>query len=211
MLRKTIYCIFIWLVAMTALGAWAKEAKKAETISALEAMQMLTQEPKTTFLIDVRTRVEYTLLGHPPEAYNVPWQFATNQFQVKDGPYAGGKAPFTGYQLSPQPNPDFAGVVQSLFKPTDRLITICMDGDRGAEAADALVKAGFKKVYNVRHGLWGEPLTAKDQEKLAEKFSPHYGTRGKLDGWVFWGLPMTHEINPRYVYPPDLKHMQTPK
>ena len=172
---------------------------------------MLTQEPKTTFLIDVRTRPEYALLGHPPQAYNVPWRFATANFQAKGGPYNGGKADHTGYQLTAKANPDFVGVVQSLFKPVDRLIIISTCGDLGAEASDALVQAGFKKVFNIRHGLWGEPLTAKDQEKLAEKFSPYFGQRGRLNGWVFWGLPLTHEINPRYVYPPDLKRMQTLK
>jgi len=149
-------------------------------------------------------------LGHPPRAYNVPWRFATRDFQVKGGPYQGGKAPVTGYQLSP-PNPDFLRVIQSLFKPGDRLIIISTSGELGARAADALVGAGYKHVFNIRHGFLGDALAAKDQEKLAEKFSPHYGLRGRVNGWVYWGLPVTHTIDPRYVYPPDLKRMQSRK
>jgi rhodanese-related sulfurtransferase len=197
------------LLILAPMGSIGKEAKKAATISALQAQEMLSQEGKPTFMIDVRTRAEFTLLGHPPQAYNVPWRFLTNDFQVKQGPYQGGKAPFTGYQLSAQPNPDFVGVVQSLFKPEDRLIIISSYGDGGAEAADELVKSGFKQVYNIRHGFLGDALTAPDQEKLAESFSPLSGLRGKVNGWVYWGLPTNHSIDPRYVYPPDLKRMQS--
>ena len=38
-------------------------------------------------------------------------------FQVKGGPYAGGKAAYTGYQLGAKANPDFLRVAKSLFKP----------------------------------------------------------------------------------------------
>ncbi len=208
MVRIVYIITLICLLAMPA-PLLAKEAKKASNISALEAFQMLSQEPKTTFLLDVRTRVEYTLLGHPPKSYNVPWRFFTGEFQVKDGPFQGGKATYTGYQLSAQPNPDFISVVKSLsFKPEDRLIVISTQGDSSADAADALVKDGFNNVFNIRHGLFGPKLIAKDQEELAKMYSPHYGRSGRVAGWVFWGLPVSYEVNPRYVYPPDLKQVQ---
>ena len=193
---------------LTPAAAFAKDAKKASNISSLEAHQMLSQEPKTTFLLDVRTRAEYTLLGHPPKAYNVPWRFFTTDFQVKDGPYQGGKALHTGYQLAAKPNPDFVNVVQSLFKPGDRLLVISTQGDLGADAADALFGAGFKNVFNIKDGFSGQKLTAKDQDELAEKYSPYFGRRGRVNGWLFWGLPVSFEVNPRYVYPPDLKKIQ---
>ena len=210
MARWVFICFLSILLALSSLALGAKEASKAGTISALEAREMLSLDSKGTFLVDVRTRCEYTLLGHPPRAYNVPWRFATRDFQVKGGPYQGGKAPVTGYQLGP-PNPDFLRVIQSLFKPADRLIIISTSGELGARAADALVGAGYKHVFNIRHGFLGDALAAKDQEKLAEKFSPHYGLRGRVNGWVYWGLPVTHTIDPRYVYPPDLKRMQSRK
>jgi rhodanese-related sulfurtransferase len=209
-MQRWLVLVLAGLMALVPVAA-AKEAKKAATISALQAAEMLDQEGKPAFLIDVRTRAEYALAGHAPQAYNVPWRFGTVSFQVKDGPYQSGPAPDSGYQLSREPNPDFAGVVQSLFKPEDRLIVISTMGDQGAEAADALVAAGFQNVSNVRHGYWGQPLTAPDEDKLAEKYSPHHGLRGKLNGWIFWGLPLTHRVDPRHVYPPDLKRMQNTK
>lgn len=199
------------LVLALPLAAQAREALRATNIEALEAQEMLSQEPKSTFLLDVRDRAEYALVGHPPQAYNVPWRFLTSDFQIKGGPFQGAAAPQTGYQSNLEPNPDFAGVVQSLFKPEDRLLVLSRDGDDGAEAADALVKAGFKRVYAIRHGFWGDPLTSGDLDKLAERFSPRHGQRGLVNGWVFWGLPVSYVIDPRYVYPPDLKRMQSQK
>lgn len=210
MLRRLILAIIVASLAVPAAG-WAKEASKARTISVMEAQEMLTEDTKATFLIDVRTRAEYALMGHPPLAYNIPWRMYTNDFQVAGGPYQGGKAPVTGYQLAPEPNPDFVGVVQSLFKPEDRLLIISSRGDLGAEAADALVSAGFKQVYNLRHGFLGQPQVAAEQDELAAKFSPHYGQPGRVNGWFYWGLPVTWDIDPRRVYPPDLKRMQTLK
>jgi rhodanese-related sulfurtransferase len=207
MLRLSI--VFVTLCIMLAPAAsMGKDAKKASNISPLEAWQMLSQEPKTTFLVDVRTRAEYALLGHPPMAYNVPWRFMTNDFQVKDGPYQDGKASHTGYQLSAKANPDFVNVVKSLFKPEDRLLIVSTQGDLGADAADALFADGFKNVFNIRDGFSGQKLTAKDQDELAEKYSPYFGRRGRVNGWLYWGLPVSFEVNPRYVYPPDLKKIQ---
>ncbi len=193
------------------LAALAKEAKRANNINELEAAEMLSQEPRSTFMIDVRTREEFMLQGHPPQAYNVPWRFFTADFQMQGGAYAGGKAAYTGYQLSSEPNPDFIGVTQSLFKPEDRLLVLSSDGEDGADAADALVKAGFKRVYQIKNGFLGERLLSKENDKLAEKLSPRWQERGRVNGWVYWGLPVSHVIDPKYVYPPDLKRMQTLK
>ncbi len=210
-MRKLPILIIIAVAILCTVPVGVAEAKKAATISALQAQSMLAAEPKSTFLIDVRTRAEYALLGHPPQAYSVPWRLATNDFQVKGGPYQGGKAPVTGYQLAPKPNPDFVGVVQSLFKPGDRLIILSTDGELGAAAADALATAGFKHVSNIRHGFLGAPLASADEDELAQKLSPYYGLRGRVNGWVYWGLPVSYLVDPRYVYPPDIKRMQTQK
>jgi len=188
-----------------------KQAAEPITISVLEAAQMLASQPKEVFLVDVRSRAEYALLGHPPQAYNVPWRLATNDFQIKGGPYQGNKAPFTGYQLSPQPNPDFIGVMKSLFKPGDKLLILSTAGEQGAQAAAALSKAGFTQVFNLEHGFLGQPLLVDKQAELAEKYSSLYMTRGRLNGWLFWGLPVTHKMDPRYIYPPDTKRMQNQK
>lgn len=204
-------CLAILTAALAAGPALAKDASRAANIEALEAQEMLTLEPRATFLVDVRSRYEFMLLGHPPQAYNLPWRFLTGDFQVAGGPFQGGKASYTGYQMSGEPNPDFVGVAQSLFKSDDRIVVLSSDGDDGADAADALVRAGFKRVYNIRHGFLGDPQTAKDLDKLAEKYSPYHGQRGRSNGWVYWGLPVSYSIDPKYAYPPDLKRMQTLK
>jgi rhodanese-related sulfurtransferase len=209
MLERFLLTALAFLMLFHPGSALAKDAKKARNISVLEAIQMLEQDSRATFLVDVRTRWEYTLLGHPAKAYNIPWRFATTDFQVKGGPYQGGKAPFTGYQLSGVVNPDFVGVAKSLFKPEDKLVIISAKGDQGAEAADALVKAGFRHVFNTKHGFFGDDLAPEDQKNLAEKFSPYWQRPGRVNGWVYWGLPVSHQIDPRYVYPPDLKKMQS--
>jgi len=54
-------------------------------------------------------------------------------------------------------------------------------------------------------------LLSKEHNKLAERHSPHYGQRGRVNGWVYWGLPVVYTMDPRYVYPPDIKRMQTVK
>lgn len=141
----------------------------------------------------------------------MPWRFASSDFQVKGGPYQGGKAAHSGYQLSPKPNPDFVGVMQSLFKPEDRLILICTSGDISAGAADTLVSAGFKHVFNIQHGFLGQRLLSPEQDELAEKLSPFYGRLGLVNGWRHWGLPVSYTVDPRYIYPPDIKRMQTQK
>lgn len=211
MVRKFLVLALGGLLLMAALPAGAKPPAEPITITVLEAAQMLAAEPKDTFLVDVRTRMEYALLGHPPHAYNVPWRLGTNDFQVAGGPYDGGKAASTGYQLSAKPNSDFLGVMGSLFKKGDKLLIISSTGEQGAQAAEALCKAGYIQVYNLAHGFLGQALIPEKQGELAQKYSPAYGSRGKLNGWLFWDLPVSHEMDPRYIYPPDLKRMQTQK
>lgn len=63
---KTLILVILLALVLIPAGSGAKEAKKAATIDSLQAQSMLSLEPKTTFLIDVRTRAQYTLLGHPP-------------------------------------------------------------------------------------------------------------------------------------------------
>ena len=189
-------------------AAFAKNGGTVHTISALKAQDLRRNGTKNVFVIDVRTRAEYWLVGHLPQAYNVPWRFQTNNFAVKDQPYHEQKASFTGYQLNPEPNPDFLSVVQSLFKPDDHLVLVSNNGVQSAEAAEALAKAGYKNVYNVEHGLWGDPPQSPDEQELVEKYSPFFDRGGRVNGWVYWGLPFSRRVDARYVYPPDIKRMQ---
>lgn len=211
MMKKTLIVLIILLVSVPCALAAAKSNGQITTVSALKAFDLLLEDPKTTFLVDVRSRSEYVMQGHAPRAYNVPWRFLTDHLGIKGQPNGNSsdKAEFTGYQLDPKPNPAFVGVVQSLFKPKDRLVLISTEGKQAAEAAEALKAAGYLHLYVVEHGFLGDPVSGGEEEELARKYSPHAGQRGRVNGWVFWGLPASNTVDPRYVYPPDLKRMQS--
>ena len=200
------FLLAVMLVVLLAMPAFAaeKEAKNALLLSPLEAYDLLMREPDSTFLLDVRSREEYSHLGHPQNAYNIPWRFSSQDLQISS---IQGGPPVAVYQLSSQPNPDFVGVVRSLFKESDNLIIICDDGLQSAQASDALWQAGFKNVAQVKGGIWGEKLTSRETPRLAERYSSNYGKGGMLGGWVFWGLPISYQLDPRFLYPPDVKRV----
>jgi rhodanese-related sulfurtransferase len=107
-------------------------------------------------LIDCRSEMEFLFVGHPRGALHVAWN---------DGP---------DWEV----NPHFVGQVKKLAgtnHTTRPIVLICRSGNRSQEAAEALERAGFTAVYNVRHGFEGE---------LDEK---HH--RGSTAGWRFDGLP----------------------
>ena len=71
---------FFCVTAFFQTPLWAEEPKD---ILSIEAYDMLNTVPNT-YLIDVRTRAEYQLIGHPPMAYLFPCFFFTNEL-VKQG------------------------------------------------------------------------------------------------------------------------------
>ena len=72
MSRKSFINMIILLALLFPVTAQAAEAQKAKTISSLEAYEMIQQGEKNTFLVDVRCRWEYFLMGHPPQALQHP-------------------------------------------------------------------------------------------------------------------------------------------
>jgi len=177
----------------------AQEAKK---ILSIEAYDMLNTVPDT-YLIDVRTRAEYQFVGHPHNAYLFPYMFLTNGFAKVDESY--------GYQLS-QKNKTFLENIGKAFKKTDNLLIICRDGTRSALAAKDLIEEGYKKVFDVKDGFEG-PEFPNFEDNNRHKFYRQLGKRNKIAGfqhrrhygWQWWGLPWTYEIDPKYIYPSDLK------
>ncbi len=73
------------------------------------------------------------------------------------------------------PNPDFVAAVESRFDKAETLLLLCRSGKRSAAATEAVLRAGFRRVFNVREGFEGE--------------ADAFGRRGLLDGWRFHGLP----------------------
>ena len=178
---------------------FAEEPKK---ILSLEAYDMLNTVPDT-YLIDVRTRAEYQLVGHPINAYLFPYMFMGNKLRKKDDKY--------GYGINIK-NKAFTEEIGKVFKKTDNLLIISRDGRRSALAVKELMDAGFKKTYDVKNGFEGPEFPFfKDSNK--QKFYRQLAKRNKIYGfnhrrhygWQWWGLPWTYEIDPKFIYPPDLK------
>ena len=176
-------------------------AQDASKILSIEAYDMLNTVPDT-FLIDVRTRAEYQIVGHPINAYLFPYIFLGKKLKKDEGRYA--------YGMGPK-NRAFIQEISKVFKKTDNLLIISRDGTRSALAAKALINAGFKKIYNVENGFEG-PLFPFFKDSNKQKFYRQLAKRNKINGfnqrrhygWQWWGLPWTYEIDPKYIYPPDL-------
>lgn len=193
-----VFCLLFCIGLCHPQGAVAQEPQK---ILSIEAYDMLNTVPDT-YLIDIRTRAEYQFVGHPFTAYNFPYMFFTGQF-VKDN----GKS---GY-LTNQKNKDFIGEISKVFKKTDNLLILSRDGTRSALAAKELMEAGFKKVIDITDGFEGPEFPTfedanrhKFYRQLAKSNKIYGFEQRRHYGWQFWGLPWTYEVDPKYIYPPDL-------
>jgi rhodanese-related sulfurtransferase len=198
-LRTLTILLTLSLILLRSPGyAGPEEVKK---ILSIEAYDMLNAVPEA-YLIDVRTQAEYQFVGHPFKAYLFPYVFFTTHF-VK-----GGEKP--GYQMSPK-NKAFVEQIGKAFKKTDNLLIICRDGARSVLAAKDLVNAGFKNVFDVTDGFEG-PEFPTFEDSNRHKFYRQLAKRNKIYGfehrrhygWQSWGLPWTYEMDPKYIYPPDL-------
>lgn len=178
-------------------------AQEINNILSIEAYDKLNTIPDT-YLIDVRTRAEYQYVGHPLNAYLFPYMFLTEKFAKVDGGYE--------YQLS-QKNKDFISEISKVFEKTDNLLIISRDGTRSALAAKDLFDAGFKKIYNITDGFEGGEFPTVVEDDNRDKYYRQLAKRNKVNGfqhrrhygWQWWGLPWTYEIDPKYIYPPDLQ------
>ena len=176
----------------------AQEVKK---ILSIEAYDMLNTVPDT-YLVDVRTRAEYQFVGHPDKAYHFPYLFFSNTFSKQNGKY--------GYELSSK-NKAFVENVSKTFKTTDNLLLISRDGARSALAAKDLLEAGFKNVFDVEDGFEGAEFPT-DRDKNRDKYFRQLAKKNAVSGfghrrrygWQWWGLPWTYEMDPKFIYPPDL-------
>ncbi len=178
------------------------QAQGPKKILSIEAYDMLNTVPNT-YLIDVRTRAEYQFVGHPVGAYLFPYMFYTGQLGKDGENYA---------YLFNAKNKAFISEISKVFKKTDNLLIISRDGTRSALAAKELIEAGFKNVFDVEDGFEGALFpTFKDRNK--DKFYRQLARRNKIFGlnhrrhygWQWWGLPWKYELDPKYLYPPDLR------
>jgi len=163
---------------------------------------MLNTVPET-YLIDVRTRAEYQFVGHPIHAHLFPYRFMSREFGQQDE-----EEHRYRYDVK---NEEFVNEVEKVFKKAANLLIIGRDGNRSALAAKELTDAGFKNVYHVEDGFEGPKFPSFDDSNK-DKFYRQLAKRNKIQGfnhrrhygWQWWGLPWTYDIDPKYIYPPDL-------
>lgn len=141
----------------------AEASPSAENVPVEAAWQRLSEEHDSV-LIDVRTRAEWAFVGLPDlaplgkETVLVEWQsFPDNR-----------------------PNRAFVEELSERLAAlgasrNTELYFICRSGARSQSAAQAMLKAGFKRCFNVAEGFEG-PL---DDTRH----------RGARDGWKARGLP----------------------
>lgn len=141
-------------------------------ISPIMTYQALKSNLEHTFLIDCRTRPEYEFVGHPPMAYNIPYEFWIPKGNKK--------------------NSHFVEDVMKRFKQTDTLLIICRSGQRSFKVCEELMRNGFEEVLNVEKGFEGD--------KVENDSSIYYGYRRHLNGWQHDGLPYTYELKEELVY-----------
>ncbi len=123
-----------------------------KSLTPKEAFQFLKNNPNAV-LVDVRSEIEFLFVGHPVGSIHVPWN---------DGP---------DWEI----NPDFVAHVKKIANEARPVLLICRSGVRSLEAGKALKEAGFREVYNVRHGFEGD---------LDESHR-----RSSLNGWRHDRLP----------------------
>jgi rhodanese-related sulfurtransferase len=174
--------------------------QEPKRILSVEAFDMLHTVPDT-YLVDIRTQAEYQFIGHPFKAYNFPYFFFTTTFAKDD------ERP--SYQLTK--NKAFLEQIGKVFKKSDNLLLLDRDGTRSAQAAKELFNAGYKNAFDVYDGFEGAEFPAFDDpnkhkyyRQLAKRNNIYGFEHRRHSGWQFWGLPWTYEMDPKYVYPPDL-------
>ncbi len=204
MKRVRIFLMFFLLSITLTISLNAFDSKNAKNITPLQAYHML-KTSSDVYMIDVRAQQEYQIVGHFENAYNFPFMFLSNIFAQKGDKVGEMTAPVTRYQFIP--NKDFISELKKKFKDSDNLIFICKTSQRSHVAADKAFEAGFKNSYNVLGGFEGENFygVSNDEKSIAKLYSPNYNKPGFFNGWKYYGLPYTDIMNPKYIYPPDLK------
>ncbi|MGI9212284.1 MAG: rhodanese-like domain-containing protein [Methylococcaceae bacterium] len=99
------------------------------------------QHTLDAIILDVRDPLEFKMIGHPPEAINIPWKFAPD------------------WKI----NPNFAEHIKHRIPDTEKtILVLCRSGQRSLEAAQILEQEGYKNLINISEGFEG-PLNENKQ------------------------------------------------
>ncbi|MEE9334983.1 MAG: rhodanese-like domain-containing protein [Granulosicoccaceae bacterium] len=138
-------------------------ADNSDTIIPLtpaEAFKLMQDNP-SAMLVDVRSDMEFLMIGHPTGAVHVPWIDEPDWII----------------------NPDFCKEVRRLLlgrtggkhSSDAPIMLICRSGNRSDDAANALQAEGLKNLYVINSGFEG-PLDENHR-------------RSTVSGWRYDGLP----------------------
>ncbi len=104
-----------------------------ENLNPKQCWELLQQNPQAV-LIDVRTAIEHSFVGHPPGAVHIAWK------------------EFPGMQS----NPDFIEQLkQTVPDKTAPVLLLCRSGQRSLAAAQALEAEGYQHLINIVDGFEG--------------------------------------------------------
>lgn len=137
-----------------------KDPQNYTLVTPKEAAEAL-QQNTSAVLVDVRSQMEFLMIGHPVGAINVAWIDEPN------------------WDI----NPNFVTEVRRILlgRVSGReagnvpIVLLCRSDNRSRDAAKALYDAGLRDIFVIKDGFEG-PLNDQHQ-------------RGSLAGWRFENLP----------------------
>lgn len=159
----------------------AERTKLGLYVTPQDAQRALEANPEIIF-IDVRSRAEFTFVGHPPTVdSNIPYRVISEEFEIDE----------ERAQYAMEPNIDFPKAVENLLERegADKnavIFLMCRSGLRSKGAADLLADSGYTRVYSVVDGFEGE-------------IDPATGHRS-LGGWRNADLPWTYRLTEAKAY-----------
>lgn len=163
-------------------GEWDSVPEKKATALRLymhpkDALARMTgPEAAKTLFIDVRTPQEAMFVGMAsPVDANIPYMVMPElpEWDAKKSAYK--LVPNTGFLTALTAKLEAKGLSKN-----DMVILMCRSGDRSANAANLLAKAGFTQVYSVFEGFEGD--MSKDGRRA-------------VNGWKNDGLPWSYDLN----------------
>ncbi len=104
-----------------------------ENLDPIKSWAFMKGNP-TAVMIDVRTAIEYSFVGHPPQAIHIAWQeypdMKINDFFVDQ-------------------------VTENVPNKNIPILLLCRSGARSLAAAKALQKDGYQHLVNIKGGFEG--------------------------------------------------------
>lgn len=138
----------------------AEPTIEGQMISPTDAWELLQSDPSVT-LIDVRSDMEFLMIGHPKGAVNVPLIDAPD-WTVNEAFVANVRKALLGR-------------VSSKNRQINQVLLICRSGNRSLQSAELLLAEGLTDIAIIEGGFEG-PLN-------------EHHHRNTVAGWRFEGLP----------------------